>query len=299
MDYAEPAPGVADEVLGHFAALKQYLKTHRPHRILVFGPDHFNGFFYRLMPSFCIGGSARSVGDWATPAGPFELDALAARDCAEFLLDCDIDVAWSEDMVCDHGITQILDRLFEWSQLPPVIPLFINCAAPPLPRLKRVRALGAAVGEFVKQSAEPCLIIASGGLSHDPPIPQLDTAPPVVRDRLIAGGDLNPEQREERQQRVLNDARAQTAGSSSQRPLNPAWDEAFMRQLTNFEFDQICQMSDPAITADAGCGGHEVRNWIAAAAAAEVLELGSLKPRYYRAIPEWVAGFGIASTIAV
>ena len=29
-----------------------------PDLVVVFGPDHFNGFFYELMPAFCIGTAA-------------------------------------------------------------------------------------------------------------------------------------------------------------------------------------------------------------------------------------------------
>ncbi|GHH26162.1 hypothetical protein [Streptomyces lanatus] len=39
------------------------------------------------------------------------------------------------------------------------------------------------------------LLLASGGLSHDPPVPVLDGAPPRVADALIEGCPPTPEQR--------------------------------------------------------------------------------------------------------
>ena len=38
--------------------------------VVVFGPDHFNGFFYELMPAFCIGTAAEgtAAAPAATPA---------------------------------------------------------------------------------------------------------------------------------------------------------------------------------------------------------------------------------------
>ena len=35
------------------------LHKFNPDLVVVFGPDHFNGFFYELMPMFCIGTAAQ------------------------------------------------------------------------------------------------------------------------------------------------------------------------------------------------------------------------------------------------
>ena len=42
------------------------LHAFNPELVVVFGPDHFNGFFYELMPAFCIGTAAEStrIGTW-------------------------------------------------------------------------------------------------------------------------------------------------------------------------------------------------------------------------------------------
>ena len=37
-----------------------------PEVIVLFGPDHFHGFFNDLMPPYCIGAQASGVGDWGT-----------------------------------------------------------------------------------------------------------------------------------------------------------------------------------------------------------------------------------------
>jgi 2,3-dihydroxyphenylpropionate 1,2-dioxygenase len=54
-------------------------------------------------------------------------------------------------------------------------------------------------------------------------------------------------------------------------------------------------MDDAAITRDGGCGGHEIRSWLAANAAARAGGPCTTEVRYYRTIPEWIAGFGILS----
>lgn len=55
----------------------------------------------------------------------------------------------------------------------------------------------------------------------------------------------------------------------------------------------IVTMDDDDITRDGGCGGHEIRTWIAVAAVARVAGVKHFGLRYYRAIPQWVAGCGV------
>ena len=33
-------------------------------------PNHYNGFFYNLMPPYCLGYAATSIGDYGSQAGP-------------------------------------------------------------------------------------------------------------------------------------------------------------------------------------------------------------------------------------
>lgn len=292
-DYCEPAAGVAAEVDACLAARRVWVEAYQPQLVIAVGPDHFNGFFYRLMPSFCIGAVANSVGDWNTPQGPLPVPADRAEACAAQVLADGVDVALSYRMDVDHGVTQLLTQLFEWSALPAVLPVFINCAAPPRPTLRRVVAFGEALGRYAASLPLRVLITASGGISHDPPIPNLADAAPPMRERLIAGGTLSADARVARQERVLNDAQAQTTGASPRTPLNPDWDKRFLDRLRAFDFAAIATMDDDAITRDGGCGGHEIRTWIAVAAAARAAGIATLDLHYYRAIPEWVAGYGV------
>ena len=67
------------------------------------------------------------------------------------------------------------------------MPFFINSVAPPFTPVHRVRALGEAVGGYLSGLDKRVLLIGSGGLSHEPPVPTLETAPPHVVEGLIAG----------------------------------------------------------------------------------------------------------------
>ena len=46
-----------------------------PELVVLVAPDHYNGFFNELMPPFCLGTQAHSVGDYLTPAGDLNVDA--------------------------------------------------------------------------------------------------------------------------------------------------------------------------------------------------------------------------------
>lgn len=292
-DHHSPPAALRQALDGCFAQLRERVAAFAPQCIVVFGPDHFNGFFHRLMPSFCIGAEAQSIGDWQTPVGALPTDAVLAGRLAAAVHERDVDVALSHRMEVDHGLTQTLGMLCDWQRLPPVLPIFINCVGAPRPPLKRVLALGRAVGEFVAGLGQRVLIIGSGGLSHDPPVPALDGAPPEVRERLIAGGTLSPEARAARQARVIEEGLKQAAGTSDCTPLNESWDREFLARLVARDFDALTRYTDEDITRDAGRGGHEIRCWLATAAAMHALGAPAPQVAFYAPIPVWVAGFGV------
>ena len=294
-DYLDPGPGIAAEVDACLAEARAWVHAFAPELVIEFAPDHFNGFFYQLMPSFCVGAAAESVGDWRTATGPLPVAGELAQQLVEAVHEGGVDVAVSHRMMVDHGFTQLLESLFDAGRTPPLIPVFINCAAPPRPPMARVRALGQAVGRFAAASGQRVLLLASGGLSHDPPVPLLEGAAPAVRERLITGGALSPEARAARQDNVLREGQNFVAGSSRRTPLNPDWDRAFLDALQAGDLDRLAGLQDADITRDGGAGGHEVRTWLAAAAALAAAGPYRAQRRYYRPITPWIAGFGVVS----
>jgi 2,3-dihydroxyphenylpropionate 1,2-dioxygenase len=292
-DRFDPGAEVRTAVDASLAEVRDWVADFAPELVVIFGPDHFNGFFYRLMPSFCIGAAADSLGDWDTPAGALPVATNLVEELVPALHEAGVDVALSYRMEVDHGLAQGLQLLFAWDQLPPVVPVFINCAAPPRPPMSRVIALGAAVGQFLVATGRRVLVMGSGGLSHDPPIPQLASATGILRERLIAGGTLTAEVRAAREKRVTEEGLRQRSGESSAVALNPNWDRAFMARLQKGDLAGIAAMRDVDISREGGCGGHEIRSWVATAAAVAAQGAAHASVRYYRAIPEWVAGFGV------
>ena len=94
------------------AAARDFVAAYDPELVVIFSPDHYNGFFYKTMPPFCIGTAAQGVGDYGTHAGPLNVPADVATDCARAVLESGIDVAISASMDVDHGTVQPLQKLF-------------------------------------------------------------------------------------------------------------------------------------------------------------------------------------------
>ncbi|ORA80620.1 3-carboxyethylcatechol 2,3-dioxygenase [Mycolicibacter kumamotonensis] len=292
-----PPPELMDDVEAAIAQAAAFVAGFDPQLTVVFAPDHYNGFFLRLMPPFCIGTSARGVGDYGTYSGPLNVAADLSADCAAAVLDRGVDVAVSAGMEVDHAMVQPLERLFGDATACPVIPIFINAVAAPLGPIRRARALGTAVGEFLASLDLRVLVLGSGGLSHDPPIPTLATAPPAIRDRLVHGTAMSAEQRQARQDTVIAAARDFAAGVNELAPLNPDFDQRFLSILDSGRLDDLCGWSNSFITESGGGSAHEIRTWTAAFAALAAQGGYRTVDRYYRPAPELIAGFAIRTAI--
>lgn len=174
------------------------------------------------MPPFCLGVGATAIGDFASAAGDLPVPTELAEACAHAVINSGIDLAVSYNMQVDHGFAQPLEFLLGGLDRVPVLPVFINGVAAPLPGFQRTRLLGEAMGRFLNTLNKRVLILGSGGLSHQPPVPELAKADAHLRDRLLGGGkQLPPDERALRQQRVISAARRFTEDPHSLHPLNP------------------------------------------------------------------------------
>lgn len=295
-----PLMGLVDPDEATVRSAKQALQTLRedlehfdPELIFLFAPDHYNGFFYDLMPSFCIGAAATSIGDYGWQSGPLSVPGDIAVECVTSVQAAEVDCAISHRMQVDHGFAQPLQLLTGALDRYPVVPIFINCLAEPLPSFKRARLLGNAVGLYAATLGKRVLFMGSGGLSHNPPAPSLASATPDVAERLIAGGDLSVAQRNARQQRTIDVAREFAAGGADLHPINPDWDANFLERLKRRDLIGLDEVENSQIGPVAGESAHEVKTWMAANAAMAAATGGRYVVRsdYYQPIPEWIAGF--------
>jgi 2,3-dihydroxyphenylpropionate 1,2-dioxygenase len=288
-----PSAELLDDINGAIANARDAVRAFDPELVVVFSPDHYNGFFYRTMPPFAIGSAATGVGDYGTQSGPLNVPSELAIQCVSSVLDADVDVALAAAMDVDHGTVQPLEGLFGDASAKPVIPIFINSVATPLGPIRRVRALGAAVGQFLAGLDKRVLIVGSGGLSHDPPVPTLATAPPAAHGRIVHGEPMGPEGRMARQRTVMSAAHDFAHGESSLHPLNPDWDHAFLDLLDNGRLAEVDGWTNEWIAATAGNSAHEVRTWVAAFSAMATAGRYRTTYGYYREAAELLAGFAI------
>ncbi len=294
-------PGPSDELLEdigmQLAAARAFVADFDPQLVVIFSPDHYNGFFYRLMPPFCIGSAANGVGDYGSYAGALDVPARLAEQMAAAAWESGVDVSLSAAMDVDHGTVQPLEALFGDAGSRPVIPVFINSVATPLGPLKRARALGAAIGAHLGTLDRRVLVIGSGGLSHDPPVPTLATAPPAALARIVGGAPMTPEARAARQEAVISAAHDFAHGQSALQPLNPDWDRALLDLIDTNRLTEVDGWNNEWIAREAGNSAHEIRTWVAAFAALAAQGPYQTRQRYYRAAPELIAGFAIRTAV--
>ena len=287
-----PAP-VETELLSAIDAVKARVLAWAPDRVVLIAPDHYNGFFNELMPAFCVGTAATSVGDYLMPAGPLNVDAQAALALSTHLMDEGFDLSVSRRMRVDHAFVQPLVLLWGSMQSPPAVPVFLNAlAAPTIPRVARCIELGQALGRFLDTLPGRTLVIGSGGLSHEPPAPTMEHPDPDVRERIIGRVDYTPEQRQERTRRAMEAGVALTQGAPGTKALNPDWDRRWMDALEHGDLDHFRGMAEHDIDEQAGRSAHESKTWLVGRCSlGQAASRASF--RHYQAIPELIAGFGV------
>jgi 2,3-dihydroxyphenylpropionate 1,2-dioxygenase len=292
-----PSQDVLEDIDSALEQAREFVADFDPDIVVIFAPDHYNGFFYRTMPPFCIGTNAQGVGDYGTHQGPLDVSADTALACAEAVLSAGVDVAVSADMDVDHGTVQPLEKLFGSATARPLIPIFINSVATPLGPLHRCRALGTAVGSYLATLEKRVLVLGSGGLSHDPPVPTLATATPQIMERIVHGRAMTPEQRSARQTAVMEAAKDFAGGRSALRALNPEFDQEFLEIVDGGHLDALDSWSNAFVAENGGNSAHEIRAWVAAFAALAASGPYQTGLRYYRPVPELIAGFAVRTAV--
>jgi 2,3-dihydroxyphenylpropionate 1,2-dioxygenase len=301
MEFVHPPIDVLARVDVALEQAKAFVREQKPDLVVMFAPDHYNGFFYDMMPPFCLGGKAEALGDFNTPKGTLSVDHDAAWQIHQDLLADGIDMPISEKMIVDHGFAQPLDILFGGLAAVSVVPVFINSVAYALGPVERIRLMGEAVGRSVqKMTDRNVMVIGSGGLSHDPPVPRYVGAPSRIQEALTDGRDISPEGRARVEERTIAAARAFAKDEADyMQPLNQEWDNRFMDILASGRIHEIDAWTNEYFVQQAGNSSHEVRTWVAAYSAMNVQGPYDVNYRFYEEIKEWIAGFAVTTAVSV
>lgn len=275
------APGFArdkDEEFGldfrrGLAEVVATVREFDPTLVVVFGSDHRKAFA-DIVPGISVVLSAEGMGDLLSPVGPYDVPRQLAKELASFLLEEGVDAAVARHIALDHGFGQMFGEVLGSLDAVPAVPIFINCATPPLAAPGRAVDLGEAVGRFFRRlSDERILFLASGGLSHSPPSLALVDEPVS-----------------EEEARALSAAHREAAMDL----IRPDWDHRFLAQLGSVDTSWARRLTQADID-PAGVGANEIRTWLAAYAAG----VRPLRTVVYESVRMWVTGMAIAVSDAV
>ncbi|RHW28960.1 3-carboxyethylcatechol 2,3-dioxygenase [Nocardioides immobilis] len=241
-----------------------------PDLVVFFGSDHRRAFVDSV-PAIAVMVAADGLGDLGSPTGSYDVPADIAEPLAASLLEQDFDVTVVRKVALDHGFGQTYSHLIGDLPTVPVIPIYLNCATPPLGGPGRLYALGRRVGEELARLGKRVLYVGSGGLSHSPPSLE------------AAAAGLSDEERIK-----VNEA----GRAAAKDKINPDWDQQFLKRIAHDPESLATFTNDDIVPA--GVGAHEVRTWIAAVAAGAT----PMETVAYEPVPEWITGMGVVTTSA-
>lgn len=196
-------PEQRDRLYAGFREIQRRLAAARPDVIVMFVNDHLQNFPYSNMPAFCIGlapayDAPSAGGARLMRLPPRKVPGLPAWGMAllESGLAGGFDFAYSYEIESWDELSVPLHFLLPEADVP-IVPIYTNCGAPPLPILQRCYDMGAFVGAFVRArpAGERVALVATGGISHWVGTPETGRINTEFDHRVldhVARADLGP-----------------------------------------------------------------------------------------------------------
>src|SRR6195952_2316269 len=169
----EDRPPFADGWVRKVEAFRETLTRARPDVLVMVGSDHFHQLWLDNMPQFLVGKAPFYDANWHNEEREFGLPRMRLAgqgDLSAHILrhgrDAGFALAFSNELRIDHSITCPIITLRPQADLP-IVPIYTNIFAPPLPQPRRFVALGKAIREMVEswESDQRVAIIGTGHLS--------------------------------------------------------------------------------------------------------------------------------------
>lgn len=174
-------------------AYRETLTKAKPDILVMVGSDHFHQIFLDNCPQFLIGKAERydatfwnEEREFGIPKYVLEGDIGMSRFMHQDLMDQGFDLAFSNELKIDHSIICPIITVRPDNDLP-VVPIYTNIFAPPLPSPRRFYDLGRAIRKAIDAfpSDKRVAAIGTGHLSLELGGPRqfMETGPDPVFDR--------------------------------------------------------------------------------------------------------------------
>jgi protocatechuate 4,5-dioxygenase, beta chain len=166
-------PPFADEWVAKIERFRETLTAARPDVLVMVGSDHFHQLWLDNMPQFLVGKAPFYDANWYNEEREFGLPRFRLPGDEAFSahvlrggLDAGFDLAFSNELRIDHSITCPIITLRPQADLP-IVPIYTNIFAPPLPRPERFVQLGRTIRELVESmpSDQRVAVVGTGHLS--------------------------------------------------------------------------------------------------------------------------------------
>ncbi|MCK9511957.1 MAG: extradiol ring-cleavage dioxygenase [Pigmentiphaga sp.] len=169
------APEVRAQMAEGYARMRDDIKALNVDALIVIAAEHFANFFFNNMPVFAVGMADQYHGPIEDPEwlkiertrvpGNAELSRRLITELMKT-----IDVAVCEEWQFDHGIMVPVHLLTPGYDVP-IIPMNLNCQAPPLTPLARAWTFGEELRRACDALPERIALVGTGGISHWPATP--------------------------------------------------------------------------------------------------------------------------------
>lgn len=163
----------ADEWKAKVEAYRETLTAAEPDILVMIGSDHFHQFFYDNYPTFLIGKQSKYDATFYNEEREFGIPKYVLDGDEDFsgfmlqgLMDRGFDFSVSHELKIDHSIICPIITTRPDADLP-VVPIYTNIFAPPLPSPKRFYDLGRAIRQIIDEypTDKKIAAVGSGHLS--------------------------------------------------------------------------------------------------------------------------------------
>jgi len=193
---SDPEDPAIVNIVRDYGRMRERLRTLRPDLLIMVASDHLNEWFNDNMPAFLVGKAASANGPYPHEERERGLaryrarvDVPAARSILQQGLALGVDFSFSDEFLMDHAFTVPLNFLRPEMDLP-IVPIWTNVMAPPLPPAERFYAVGRALRSIVERldRVERVAVLTSGHLALDVggPMPHTDSADRAFDTRMMA-----------------------------------------------------------------------------------------------------------------